>query len=124
MIRRPRTSTLFPSTPLFRSQKAGDAARRQQEERPAARDERRAEPEEEDLSDDALAPQRADDRVGKAELAPIKRGKPVIELVARLQRGGAGDKEPEPPVGGEPAAIRIRRRCTRRHGADGSRRQQ
>ena len=72
------------------------AAQRHQPERAEPRDQRRAAPEQHDLGDDPLGPQNADHRVGEAELAPIERAEPVIELMAGLQRRRADDEQPEP----------------------------
>ena len=83
------------------AQDPGDPAQRHQPERPEAGKQGRAVPEQHDLGDDAFGPQHADHRVGQPDLAPIEGPEAVIELMARLQRRGAGDKEPEPPVGGE-----------------------
>src|ERR1700732_3772093 len=84
----------------------GDAPDPHQAERPEPRHQGRAVPEQHDLGDDALGPQRSDHRVGEAELAPVERAEAVIELVARLQRGAARDEQPEAAVGGEPAERR------------------
>ena len=52
----------------------------------------RAVPEQHDLGDDALGPEDANDRIGKAELAPVEGAEAVIELMARLQRRAARDE--------------------------------
>ncbi len=91
-----------------------DPAHSRQHQQPARPDPRRepaADPEEGDLGGHPLGPQAPDDGIGKPEPAPVQRAEPVIDLVARLQRRGRRDKEPEARVERELSERRPPRRA-------------